>query len=583
MQQLKIMGRILSAFGVIGLGLCLSSLGYASNEPNACERPSDASKRLLWGDLHVHTANSLDAYAFGVRHTPADAFAFGKGQSLLDTTGELLQIDRPLDFMAVTDHAESFSITYLCGDPGSSNTDYCLGLRDKAQPKTGLSVFRNYLIPLLVVPEPELPAALCDSEDCTSANSWQWQRAVRQANDANEPCEFTAFIGQEWSGTPGGAHTHRNVIFRNQHVPDDTFDYLRYPSPQALWAALDEGCTEAAGCRALAIPHNSNLAEGLGFDIETESPETLALRARYERVAEVFQSKGQSECLAPEWTDESSDCSFEVSIPASIQKKLNLGGEEAKEAWSQLRKAYLRDVLNRGLNNYQAMGTNPLELGFIGSTDTHSANPGDVTEDDWSGDVWSQGEGAKGRFRRLSFNPGGLVGVWAETNTRESIFDALHAREVYATSGPRIGLRVFADDKPAGRCESRQAPSASTVMGGTLPSKIDKVYFTVIAQSDKTPLVGIEIVKSEAGEEPVTEVLSVATDDSGRDYWCIEWQDATFKPNTAAYWYVRVEEGPTPRWSKVDCVAEGLCQDYPGANRDVQERAWSSPIWYYPE
>lgn len=565
------------------LSVVLAPAAQADNDSIQCSRLEKSGKTLLWGDLHVHTGNSLDAYAFGVRHTPADAFAFGKGQSLLDTTGELLKIDRPLDFMAVTDHAESFSITYLCGDPGSSNTDYCLGLRDRAQPKTGLSVFRSYLIPLLVVPEPKLPSALCGSEDCTSANSWQWQRAVRQANDANEPCEFTAFIGQEWSGTPGGAHTHRNVIYRNASVPNDTFDYLRYPSPEALWRALDEQCLESDGCRALAIPHNSNLAEGLGFDIETESPETRNLRSRYERVAEMFQSKGQSECLEPEWTDESNDCSFEVSVPVSIQKRLDLGGEEAKDAWLQLRKAYLRDVLNRGLSTYQESGSNPLQLGFIGSTDTHSANPGDVAEDDWSGDVWSQGEGAKGRFRRLSFNPGGLVGVWAEENTRESIFDALHQREVFATSGPRISLRVFADDKPSGRCESPEIATGGTVMGGTLASDVKSVHFTVIAQSDQRPLQSIELVKSVSGDQVRTKVLTLAEDDDGRDYWCVDWQDPDFQLSQSAYWYVRIEETPTPRWSKVDCQKNSSCQDYPEAQKDIQERAWSSPIWYYPK
>ena len=570
---------------IIGICVCLLApfIAHAGDDADRCSPTKTFDKTLLWGDLHVHTGNSLDAYAFGIRHTPADAFAFGKGQSLIDTSGELLQIDRPLDFMAVTDHAESFSITYLCGDPGSSKTDYCSGLREKAQPKTGLSVFRNYLIPLLVVPEPKLPEALCDSEDCTNANSWQWQRAIRQANDANEPCEFTAFIGQEWSGTPGGAHMHRNVIYRNESVPNDTFDYLRYPSPKALWSALNEQCIEADGCNALAIPHNSNLAEGLGFDIETESPEIRALRSRYERVAEVFQSKGQSECLEPEWTDESSDCSFEVSIPAPVQKRLDLGGGESKDAWSQLRRAYLRDVLNRGLSAYQTSGSNPLQLGFIGSTDTHSANPGDVTESDWSGDVWSQGEGAKGRFRRLSFNPGGLVGVWAEENTRESIFDALHDREVFATSGPRISLRVFADEKPSGRCESRDILNTGTVMGGILPSNILSVYFTIIAQSDQVPLQSIELVKSEADEQVSTQVLTLVEADSGQDYWCIEWQDSDFKPRQSAYWYVRIKETPIRRWSKVDCQKNSLCQDYPEANKDIQERAWSSPIWYYPK
>lgn len=537
----------------------------------------------------MHTGVSLDAYAFGVRHTPADAFAFGRGQSLLHTNGQLLQLERPLDFMAVTDHAESFAITYLCGDPGSSDTQYCQSLREQSKPTTGLSVFRKYLVPLLVVDSPKLPDSLCDASDpsCSDAETRQWKRAVRQANEANQPCQFTAFVGQEWSGTPGGAHTHRNLIYRNERVPDETFDYLRYPTPNLVWQALDRACLKDEGCSVLAIPHNSNLSEGLGFNIETETPRDLELRARYERVAEIFQSKGQSECLPNSWTDENTYCNYELSLPASTQKALAESPEVAKAAWDQLRKSYLQSVLNRGLSLVakNGGGFNPLQLGFVGSTDTHSASAGDVSESAWSGDVWSQGEGWKGRFRRLSFNPGGLVGVWARENTRQSIFDSIETREVYATSGPRIGVRVFADTSSQARCKSvgRLEKVEGTPMGGTLAANAQSLFITVMAQSDQVPLERIELVSASAESGAVSERVDVVAQSAeGKASWCVEWEDRNFNPNFASYRYVRVFEKSTPRWSQLDCEREDVCAEYPEANVLVQERAWSSPIWFYP-
>lgn len=572
---------------ILIFGVFLVPAGGIASE-RVCDRNAEG-KQLLWGDLHVHTGVSLDAYAFGVRHTPADAFAFGRGQSLLHTDGEFLQLERPLDFMAVTDHAESFAITYLCGDPGSSDTEYCQSLREQSKPATGLNVFRKYLIPLLVVDDPKLPASLCDASNpsCREAETWQWKRAVRQANEANQPCHFTAFVGQEWSGTPGGAHTHRNLIYRNDRVPDETFDYLRYPTPNVLWEALDKACINEEGCAVLAIPHNSNLSEGLGFNIETETSRDLERRARYERVAEIFQSKGQSECLPNNWTDENDYCNYELSLPASTQKALTQSPDAARAAWDQLRRSYLQSVLNRGLNlaAKDGVGFNPLQLGFVGSTDTHSASAGDVSESAWRGDVWSQGEGWKGRFRRMSFNPGGLVGVWARENTRESIFDAIETREVYATSGPRIGVRVFADTSSQSRCSSvrRFEKVEGTPMGGTMASDADALFVTVMAQADQVPIERIEIVSATAEAGVVRErVDTISHDAEGKTSWCVEWEDPNFNSNLASYRYVRVFERPTPRWSQLDCQRAGVCAEYPEADTLVQERAWSSPIWFYP-
>lgn len=553
-----------------------------------CPGYQAGEKQLFWGDLHVHTGYSLDAYAFGVRHDPTDAFNFGRGQPLFHTDSKtLLQIDRPLDFMAVTDHAETFAVMYLCGDPAIADTEYCRNIQHDSVPETGLDVFRKYLLPIVLGKRPE---ALCDSEgvDCNQAAIWQWQRAKRQANAANTPCEFTAFVAQEWSATPGAAHMHRNLIFKGENAPEKAFDYLTYNSPEKLWTALEKECKSEEGCDVLAIPHNSNLSDGQGFDVENRDAATLQLRAKYERLIEVFQSKGNSECLPSSWTDENADCNFEIVLDRPTSKVLGTGTQEEKQAkWEKIKASYVRPILNRGLQAFsqdKADGVNPMQLGFVGSTDTHSANPGDVTENDWQHDVWSVPGDIEGAFSRINYNPGGIVGVWAEQNTRDDIYQALWRREAYATSGPRISLRIFADTELTQRCSAPLNTSGATVMGGTLPQSAEKVWLTVMAQKDDVLLQSIEVIKAMVKGDKVEEkVIPVATSQQGKNTWCHVWQDEEFDSKAAAYWYVRVKQVPTSRWSKTDCEEAGLCEKYPNANVDIQERAWSSPIWYLPK
>ncbi|WP_317931960.1 DUF3604 domain-containing protein [Halioxenophilus sp. WMMB6] len=571
--------------------LCgLTTVTASADSDEHCPGFQAGEKRLLWGDLHVHTSYSLDAYAFGVRHTGAEAFSFGRGQPLLERDGKSqIVIDRPLDFMAVTDHAESFAVIYLCTDPATSNTPYCQAIREQSHPATAWNIFRNYLLPLITPSQPTQPAPLCGpgQENCEQAAIWQWQRAQREANAANDPCDFTAFVAQEWSATPGAAHIHRNLIFRTESVPDKAFDYLTYNSPEKLWRALQTHCTPEADCDVLAIPHNSNLAEGLGFDVEHADNQSLKLRAHYERLLEVHQSKGSSECLPISWTDDSGDCGFERVLSRETQQALAKQRQEAEQAWQSLRSGYARSLLERGLVAYDKSGDariNPLQLGLIGSTDTHVAAPGFVAEDTWRGDAFGWG-GAEERFQRITYNPGGLVAVWAEENTRDAIFKSLWDREAYATSGPRIGLRVFADDENKARCSSADASAIGGVpMGGVLPdNESGSMWLTVIAQRDKTPLQRIEVIKGSLINGQVEEqVIDIANSKKGRKNWCVSWQDLNYQADVPAFWYVRVLEKPTPRWSKRDCEKADLCKKYPEADIAIQERAWSSPIWNHP-
>ena len=410
-----------------------------------CEEFLPGQKQLFWGDLHVHTAWSLDAYAFGNRRDPGDAFAFGRGEEITLADGiTRVRLREPLDFMAVTDHAETFGVMYLCTDPRFLDDSYCRGLRSGSVRGKSIDVFRNYLLPMITGEKPsQSPLCTGDGQNCDAASRTQWRRIQEYANAANAPCRFTAFIGNEWSATPDDKHRHRNLIFSSGAVTREALDYIRYPDVDRLWQALDEQCLPGDGCDVLVVPHNTNLAEGGGFSIETADDASIERRMKYERLIEVFQSKGNSECLPPTSTDENADCGFEIYLPKHIEDHLR-DRSLPVEKWNSLRASYARSLLQSGLRYWAAKRKNPLQLGFVGSTDNHSATPGFVEETDWRGDVWAWGDSATERLRRLQYNPGGLVGVWAEENTRSSIFAALSNREVYATSGPRIGLRFFA-------------------------------------------------------------------------------------------------------------------------------------------
>ncbi len=598
---------------VLTLTLCLCGVAFSAHGVT-CDNAMPGVKALYWGDLHVHTAFSLDAYAFGAIATPKEAYAFAKGQPLRMADGTTTSLDRPLDFAAVTDHAETFDVMYACTDPLYADNAYCEAIRDGRDSKGKLArhIFNTYLLPL-VSDSPPQPAEICAKDglfdtsepgtaadspflrhqqlgargqangiDCGAASASQWRRMQHAANEANEPCAFTALIGYEWTPSPGGRHWHRNVIYRSEQVPNQVFDYIRYPQVGALWQALAAACTAENGCDVLTIPHNINWADGGTFEVERAPEAELAARARYERLAEIHQEKGNSECLPADGNDTSPDCAFERLITNAAKERLT-GQENLTEAqiWANARSSYYRTLLGRGLVAYESSGgqRNPLMLGAIGSTDTHFGTAGKVSSEDFFGGISSLWLTDEQRLGAPGYNPGGLVAVWAEENTRASIFDALKARSAYATSGPRIRLRFGVS--PADACE-QAAPQFTPFMGELLDTA-EPPTFIVQAARDRQRLARVDLIKGSLVNGSYQErTMVLAEFAEGRDTLCVAWRDPDHDPATPAFWYARVLEQPTPRWTKHLCQGSGLCAQFPDQDVMVQQRAWSSPIWRLP-
>jgi hypothetical protein len=565
------------------LSLLLVVLSFATLAAE-CTYHQPGVKNLYWGDLHTHSAYSLDAWGFGTLKTPREAYRFAKGAKVVLPGGSDAQLDRPLDFAAVTDHAEWFDLLYICSDPQWSEDPYCSTLVEKNKPESGLEVFVRYVLPAVTGPKAQaLP--LCTGENkkrCDTASLGQWKRVQEQANAENAPCEFTAFVGYEWSASPSASHSHRNLIFASEEVTREAIDYVRYPSLEALFDQLDSQCLPEDGCEVLSIPHNTNMGDGLGFDVETESERTRQQRLKYERLIEVFQEKGNSECLPAYGQTDEDDCHYEIRLSSHSRAKVQSDFDEA--SWEKMRSTYVRGLLLRGLAAYQLTEEkkNPLQLGIIGSTDNHTATPGMVNEDEWTGPVFGIGDFDRA-MSRMDWNPGGLVAVWAEENTRESLFASMKRKEVYATSGPRIGLNFAAvtDGKPMG-CDGASS-SGLISMGGEFSKTTRAPGFRVSALYDKVPLQSIEIIKGELrGGKLIETTIEIWNSQAGELNLCQVWQDPDFDPSAPAFWYPRVSEAPTPRWSATQCKLLGRCEDYPDAVQTIREQAWGSPIWYLP-
>lgn len=569
-------------------GLARTAEMPAQPEDVNCPGYSSGHKQVFWGDLHVHTAYSLGAYGFGTLRTPAEAYRFAKGDRVGSPAGDV-QLDRPLDFMAVTDHAEWLDLMYTCTDPRMSAHPYCVKLRNQSTQETGGTVFRDFVNPTLTQAKP-VKADICteDPAACDDALLSQWERLQQQTNAANDPCTFTALNGFEWSATPNYSHTHRNIIFASDKVTPTPVDYLRFPEIDQLYAKLEAGCRAEDGCDAITIAHNMNMGDGKSFDVETESERTLALRTRFERLVEITQEKGTSECL-PAYVDRETlgECGYEPYITSHSRPKPLADFEE--EEWERMRSTYARGLLRRGLltyaNRIDAKG-NPLQVGFIGSTDSHTGLGGYVEEDQWQGTVFGIGNFER-NMSRMGFNPGGLVAVWAEQNTREGIFSGLKNRETYATSGPRIAVRFDAakgGELPACTSGGALAPIAGgTPMGSVLPETSQSATFRIAVTGDKAPLEKIEIIRGTLrGASYEESVLLVWQSDQGEANACVVWSDPDFDPAAPAYWYARTTEVPTPRWSSYICQEAGRCEEFPDADVMIQERAWASPIWHLP-
>lgn len=603
----------------------------------------DPLRRPYFGDLHVHTTLSLDANLQGTRLAPADAYRFARGEAVgiqpYDDQGvgqRTVQLARPLDFAAITDHAEFLGTIGVCTSPGAPGYDDpdCVAFRDDPD-----AAFFGLNILLTQTQGTAEPPELCgiDGSYCDQPARDAWQEiyeAAEAAYDRTEACGFTAFVGYEWSGNPGlrANNLHRNVIFRNHVVPELPIGYFDESYPEGLWDALHQRCLDRGnGCDVLTIPHNSNLSGGRMFAQvdrydQPFSPEYAAARHAMEPLVEIFQHKGDSECT-PGASAGDELCGFE-KLPYDGLTAANLDLDNIPPAPQD----FVRHALGEGLRLDELLGANPFEYGIVASTDTHIAAAGYVEE---AGFVGHGGAGQSNRDALpigladvAAFNPGGLAVLWAEENSREALFLAMRRREAYGTSGPRIVLRFFGGYAyPDTMCDAsdfaQQGYDGGVPMGGVLgapPGASAAPVFAVSALADPgTPGAGgtllqrIQIVKGwlEAGT-PQFQVYEVAGDPAngasvdlatceplgpGATSLCAMWTDPDFDPTQRAFYYARVIENPTCRWQTRACLAmpatvdcansstvppewEGCCDTR--WETTVQERAWSSPIWVRP-
>lgn len=611
-------------------------------------RNANVDRQPFFGDLHVHTKYSLDANTQDTRTAPHDSYRFAQGERLgvqpFDAEGNptrFTQLARPLDFAAVTDHSEFFGETQICTDPAepSYNAPECIFYRQN--PEQAFLVF-NLLGPGLVgLPTldggeaiPRLPYCGLGGQTCLTAAKTPWiemQQAAEAFYDRSDDCRFTTFVGYEWTNAPLSNNLHRNVLFASEVVPELPISYYETPEPELLWAALGAACKSEQGCNYLTIPHNSNVSAGLMFQTKDRhgndyTAEYAQARQLNEPIAEIMQHKGQSECLntvGAGVTDEL--CGFEIlpynNLTGDRFGGLNTGPPKEMD--------FLRDALKVGLQQEEKLGVNPFKFGFIGSSDTHLGTPGNANESNYPGHAGAgqnPRNGVPGLTDVIENNPGGLAVLWAEENTRESLFAAMRRREAYGTSGTRPIVRFFGGwDLPADQCGksnfAKQGYAHGVPMGGDLsaaPSANAKPRFSVSALRDpgntkeKTrPLQRIQIIKGwiENGEkrEKVIEVagnpnngatVDLATCEpqgGGFASLCTTWEDSEFNPAQSSFYYARVVENPSCRWTTRQCVAaqidcsnpdavpeeyQACCNaDYP---KTIQERAWTSPIWYKP-
>lgn len=618
-------------------------------EPCADRNPLN---NAYFGELHVHTGLSADAYAFGSLSKPDDAYRFARGETIglppYDGEGNgtrPVSIDRPLDFTAVTDHAEYLGEEALCLDEDSDAYDHrrCRALRGEDL-RSDMARHHARMLALVDLGT-ERSESLCgpEGERCVAHARGPWdsiQRSAERWYDRSESCDFTTFVAYEYSLAEQGSNLHRNVIFANATVPPLPLSAKEKEHPEGLWRWLKDSCIDSGtGCDALAIPHNSNWSSGRMFYPQysasgkpEDEREAAALRGELEPLVEIMQVKGDSECRQGLYGVEGSVdeyCDFEKLRPpqepaTDCKDEFGSGGMMLKGCIS--RWSYARYGLIQGQADQLELGVNPLKYGLIAATDSHLATSGAVSEESYPGGIGAEtsprerlrGETnvpgvAKGSPVR--YNPGGLAGVWAPENSREALFAAMQRRETFGTSGPRIRPRLFGGwSLPQNMCDAdnlaEQGYAAGVPMGGDLPPRPSADAAPVFvanalrdAADSGAPLQRIQIVKGWMDADGVMqqEVFDIAGGDndasvdtatcersgSGHSSLCGVWRDPNFDPDQAAVYYARILENPSCRWSTYQCnqlppeERPASCEDS-SVPKTVQERAWTSPIWYQP-
>ncbi|MBW2361780.1 MAG: DUF3604 domain-containing protein [Deltaproteobacteria bacterium] len=610
---------------------CTSISAFADSESYSPYAGEDYPRNVYFGDTHVHSSWSADAANTGNRQIdPEAAYRFARGEEITAHNGMRVRLRRPLDFMLLSDHAEYLGVMEMLDseDPALLKTE--VGRRWADFRKTGrnMQLITEFGMSLLqnvdLIDSPELERTV-------------WSRVVQNAERWNEPGRFTAFIGYEWTSTPGAKNLHRNVIFADgaaltsQIVPHSA---LLDPTPESLWRFM-AAYEERTGGSALAIPHNSNLSGGLMFALRDSSGRAIdadyaAARARWEPLVEASQYKGDSEAhplLSP--NDEFAD--YETWDRSSTSSA------DYDPSW--LEAEYVRPALENGLRVERDVGVNPFKFGLIGSTDAHTGMAAADEDNYWgktsasepSATRWSNGlfpkelveSGGGAQYYEWEMTASGYAGIWARENTRQALFDAMRRRETFATTGPRMTVRFFggfdfraADashpDLPRVGYE-KGVPMGGDLTAGDMGGEDRAPAFLVAALRDPVGanLDRIQIVKGWVNSDGETRerIYDVAVSDGrkigrggrakqavgstvdiGNTSWTntigaaalsVHWQDPDFDPEQRAFYYARVIEIPKPRWTAYDrrYFEIEMSDEVP---LTTQDRAYTSPIWYTP-
>ncbi|MEO2177322.1 MAG: DUF3604 domain-containing protein [bacterium] len=612
---------------IIAAALMLLQACSEPEDPPKAAKPASQDETLspvqhakdrsaYFGDLHVHTMYSFDAFIFGTTASPDDAYEFAKGGALRHPGGFDMQLNKPLDFYGVTDHGFYLGALPAMADPTTRLSKHELAQGMDRIAEGDSTKFRQILGFL----RSDRASELIDPEVFKNA----WDDIVAAANRHNDPGNFTTFIAYEYTSSGDNfENLHRNVIFKGDKGPAVPFTRLDSADPADLWRWMD--MQRNNGIEALAIPHNSNGSDGQMFKLQDfeGSPlnrDYVELRMRNEPLVEITQVKGTSDthpALSPndEWAD------FEI-MPYRIATTLA----------SRPQGSYVRQALANGITLQQKKGFNPFKFGIIGSSDTHNASYAGDEDNFWSkvglrddtpvkrGSVplpEPREDGGKYADTYYSYwGAAGLAGVWAEENTRDSIYEAFRRKETFGTSGPRMKVRFFAGSKLPAIDDKNlvsKAYETGVPMGGDLILAVgESPEFLVWAAQDpdSAPLQRIQIIKTSVAYGHAQEkVFDVACSDGaqvdlgrnrcphnqaevnlrncqisggvGDSELKTLWRDPEYNPSENAMYYVRVLENPTCRWSTWDAVRAGV-PPRADLKKTIQERAWSSPIWVAP-
>ena len=585
--------------------------------------------QVYFGDTHLHTSYSTDAGMIGNTLGPEDAYRFARGETVTSSTGVPARLNRPLDFLVVSDHAENLGLAPAIAE---SNAELLKSEWGKVQHdlvksgrEGGIKAYDNWMVVMGKRQDP--------LKEMTALSKSMWQKVTAAAEKYNEPGRFTALIGYEWTSNPDGNNLHRNVIFRDgKDKADQIIPFSQYDSIDAedLWEWMAD-YEQKTGGRLLAIPHGGNISNGLMFDdvtLTTKKPidrDYAERRAKWEPLYEMTQMKGTGETHpALSTRDEFAD--FEIWDKGSFGPQLKTP--------DMLPREYAREALKRGLAYEAKLGVNPFKFGMVGSTDSHTSLA-TTEENNFFGkvvilepstdpirfeEVIAGRPAAKGnQIYARQTAASGLAAVWARENTREALWDAMSRKEVFATTGTRLRVRVFGGfDFAKADLErsdfAKHGYEKGVPMGGDLKAapdgKAPTLLIRVVRDADGANLDRIQIIKGWLDTDSKTheQVYDVAwsgdrkpgadgklpavgntvnveeatyTNAIGAPYLSAYWKDSDFDAAQRAFYYVRVLEIPTPRWTTYDAKVFGVKrpEDVPAS---IQERAYSSPIWYTP-